>query len=149
MPYYTIIKVVINLRLLTHGCQNIYIQYAIVKFMEKKLSFGVEPTMREVPAGQSAEFKLGKVSEWKLVETEWGNKYEFPIVLLSHPSYESISKKGIPMRWQSKSIAAERLYHWMYTDEHIMKVFDTDMSKELNSLWTLTRHEAGGYAIEA
>ena len=65
--------------------------------MEKKLSFGVEPTMREVPAGQSAEFKLGKVSEWKLVETEWGNKYEFPIVLLSHPSYESISKKGIEL----------------------------------------------------
>ena len=38
--------------------------------MTKKLSFGVEPTMREVPPGQFAVIKFGKFSDWKIVETE-------------------------------------------------------------------------------
>jgi len=120
---------------------------------DKKLSFGVEPTMREVPPGQSATFNVGKVEEWTVVETEWGMKYSFPITLLSHPSYDSISKSGMNMKWQSKSQSAEGLFFWMYNDindddEYIMKVFDVDMSKELNSKMVLHRHDSGQYLLE-
>ena len=120
---------------------------------DKKLSFGVEPTMREVPPGQSATFNVGKVEEWTVVETEWGMKYSFPIILLSHPSYDSISKSGMKMKWQSKSESAKGLFFWMYNeinddDEYIMKVFDVDMSKELDSKMVLHRHDSGQYLLE-
>ena len=120
---------------------------------DKKLSFGVEPTMREVPPGQSATFNVGKVKEWTVVETEWGMKYSFPITLLSHPSYDSIPKTGMNMKWQSKSESAKGLFFWMYNeinddDEYIMKVFDVDMSKELNSKMVLHRHDSGQYLLE-
>jgi len=109
--------------------------------------------MREVPPGQSATFNVGKVEEWTVVETEWGMKYSFPIILLSHPSYDSIPKKGIEMKWQSKSKSAEGLFHWMYHDinennEYIMKVLDVNMSKELNSDMVLHRHDSGQYLLE-
>ena len=120
---------------------------------DKKLSFGVEPTMREVPPGQSATFNVGKVEEWTVVETEWGMKYSFPIILLSHPSYDSISKSVMKMKWQSKSESAKGLFFWMYNDindddEYIMKIFDVDMSKELNSKMVLHRHDSGQYLLE-
>jgi len=126
-----------------------------MQFMSANLTFGVEPNMREVPAGQSATFKVGKVEEWQIVETEYGLKYQFPIVLFSHPSYESLPKKGLSMLWQSKAVAARQLFEWMYEEditsdnnEYVMKVFDHDMSKELNGTYTLIRHDAGGYKIE-
>ena len=121
--------------------------------MGEPLTFGVEPNMREVPPGKSATFNVGKVEDWKVIETEWGEKYSFPITLLSHPSYDSIPKKGIEMKWQSKSKSAEGLFFWMYNDlndddEYIMKVFDHDMSKELNSKMILHRFETGTYMLE-
>jgi len=121
--------------------------------MGESLTFGVEPNMREVPPGKSATFNVGKVEEWEVIETEWGMKYSFPIILLSHPSYDSIPKKGIEMKWQSKSKSALGLFFWMYhdlndDDEYIMKVFDHDMSKELNSVMTLHRFETGTYMLE-
>tara|TARA_Y100001963_G_scaffold69527_1_gene96784 strand:- start:250 stop:609 length:360 start_codon:yes stop_codon:yes gene_type:complete len=116
--------------------------------MEKKLTFGVEPTMREVPPGETATFKVGNVSDWKIVETEWGEKYSFPIVLLQHPSYESIPKKGMEMKWQSKSSAAVNLYLWMYTKDNVMRVFDIDQSKELNGNFVLHRWDSGSYMLE-
>jgi hypothetical protein len=123
---------------------------------DKKLSFGVEPTIREVPPGQSATFNVGKVEEWTVVETEWGMKYSFPIILLSHPSYDSIPKSGMNMKWQSKSESAKGLFFWMYHDidpnndieEYVMKVFDVDMSKELDSKMVLHRHDSGQYLLE-
>ena len=124
--------------------------------MGEPLTFGVEPNMREVPPGKSATFNVGKVEDWKVIETEWGEKYSFPITLLSHPSYDSIPKKGIEMKWQSKSKSAEGLFFWMYNDidpnndslEYVMKVFDHDMSKELNSKMILHRFETGTYMLE-
>ena len=141
MPYYTINYSYISVQNYIKACVLLHI-------MGESLTFGVEPNMREVPPGQSATFNVGKVEEWKVIETEWGMKYSFPIILLSHPSYDSIPKKGIEMKWQSKSKSAEGLYHWMYTDEHVMKVFDYDMSKELNSNMTLHRFETGTYMLE-
>ena len=132
--------------MLTHGCQNIYIQYAIVDFMGK-ITFGAPDNMSEVPKGQTATFKLGKPEDWVIEDTEWGEKYTIPIVLFSHPSFESIPKKGIPMQWQSKSVAAKSLYYWMYNEEHILKIFDVDMSNELNALIELERLESGKYRL--
>ena len=149
MPYYTINYSYISVQNYIKACVLLHI-------MGESLTFGVEPNMREVPPGQSATFNVGKVEEWKVIETEWGMKYSFPIILLSHPSYDSIPKKGIEMKWQSKSKSAEGLFFWMYNDidpnndslEYVMKVFDHDMSKELNSKMILHRFETGTYMLE-
>jgi hypothetical protein len=116
--------------------------------MAKKLSFGVEPTMREVPPGQHAVIKFGKFSDWKIVETEkYGEKFSFPITLLEHPSYESIPKAGIEMKWESKSNAADTLYHYIHLVDGEVKTFDWDVEKEFG-LWKLHRFETGGYQLE-
>jgi len=115
--------------------------------MPGKLSFGVEPNMREVPPGEHAVIKLGKMSKWKEVETEWGQKYSFPITVLSHPSYDSIPKAGLKMNWESKSVAAQSLWNWIYTKGEI-NTFDFDIEKEVYSQWKLSRHESGGYFLD-
>jgi len=128
--------------------QNYIKACVLLHIMGEPLTFGVEPNMREVPPGEHATFKVGKVEDWKVIETEWGEKYSFPITLLSHPSYDSIPKKGLEMQWQTKSGSAQGLYDWMYTKEHVMKVFDHDMSKELDSVMTLYRRDTGTYMLE-
>tara|TARA_Y100001963_G_scaffold50483_1_gene70643 strand:+ start:276 stop:632 length:357 start_codon:yes stop_codon:yes gene_type:complete len=112
-----------------------------------KITFGAPDNMPEVPKGETATFKLGKPEDWVIEDTEWGEKFTIPIVLFSHPSFESISKKGIPMQWQSKSVAAKSLYYWMYNEEDVLKIFDVDMSDELNALIELTRLESGKYRL--
>jgi hypothetical protein len=118
--------------------------------MVRKLSFGVEPNMREVPPGETATLKLANWSEWELKETEYGVKYCIPIILFSHPSYESIPSKGMKCDWLSKSIAAKSFFDWIFEDglpDH-PKTFDFDIDKELQSKWKLSRLETGGYRIE-
>ena len=120
--------------------------------MSKNITFGVEPSMREVPPGTEAEFKLGETKDWILKETEWGFKYCFPITLLSHPSYDNIPSSGLKMEWQSKSKAAEGLYYWMYTEESAgdnkLRTWDVDMSKQLEGKFVLHRFEGGNYLLE-
>ena len=116
--------------------------------MQGKLSFGVEPNMREVPPGEHALMKIGKFSEWKTVETEWGQKYSFPIILLEHPSYSSIPKKGLEMCWESKSVAALNLYAYMYQTDCEMRTFDFDVDALFKGNWKLHRTEAGTYQLE-
>ena len=114
------------------------------------IKFGVEPNMREVPPGETATIKLAHFSEWKIKDTEWGPKYTIPITLFSHPSYDNIPSKGIKCNWQSKAVAAELLFDWVFEDglpEH-PKTFDFDIEKEFKAKWKLTRHETQGYAIE-
>ena len=125
----------------------------MAKKTNEHLTFGVEPTMREVPSGMHAEFTLGETNDtlkWKIIETEWGAKYSFPIVLLSHPSYDNIPSSGLKMDWQSKSKAAEGLFYWMYTNdvEPKLRTWDVDMSKELNGKFKLHRSETGTYLLE-
>jgi hypothetical protein len=111
------------------------------------IKFGVEPNMREVPPGEHAVIKLGKMNEWKEVETEWGQKYSFPITVFSHPSYDSIPKAGLQMNWESKSVAAQSLWNWIYTKGEI-NTFDFDIEKEVYVKWKLSRHESGGYFLD-
>lgn len=112
------------------------------------IKFGVEPNMREVPPGEHAVIKLGKINEWKTVETEWGQKYSFPITVFSHPSYESIPSSGLECNWVSKSVAALHLYAWIYQTDGEIRTFDFDLEKELKKKWKIVRHETGGYALE-
>ena len=118
---------------------------------DKKYTFGQPSLMKAIEPGQKASIKF--LDHPKVVETEWGMKYSFPIILLSHPSYDSIPKSGMNMKWQSKSESAKGLFFWMYNeinddDEYIMKVFDVDMSKELDSKMVLHRHDSGQYLLE-
>jgi hypothetical protein len=114
--------------------------------MVQKLSFGVDPNMREVPPGEHALIKIGNWNDWEVVDTEWGEKYSFPIVLLQHPSYESISKKGI--EWQSKSVAAKGLWNYIYDSDTKVREFDWDVNSMFKGNWKLHRTETGTYQLE-
>ena len=103
-----------------------------------KFSFGSNPKMLEVPLGQSAEFKF--VGEPKIVETEWGEKYSFPISLLSHPSYESFP---IKCDWESKSQVAKELYK-----AHEGNIGGDFVYAYQKSKWHLTRFDNGSYWID-
>ena len=116
--------------------------------MPGKLSFGVEPNMREVPPGEHALIQIGKFDEWEVVDTEWGEKYSFPIIILQHSSYQSIPKKGIECKWQSKSIAAKGLFDYMFGPEHKMREFDWDVNAMFKGNWKLHRTETGTYQLE-
>ena len=105
-----------------------------------KFHFGATSVMREVPPGQTAVIQFnGKLEE---IETEWGAKMKYPILLFSHPSYESISKEGIETVWQSNSQAA-----W-----DLAKALEQGI-KELSAAfkdnkWELTRTEEGTYFLD-
>ena len=80
-----------------------------------KFGFGSKPCMKEVPPGQHAVIKFGAAPD--LIETEFGEKYSFPIVLLSHPSYDTLP---LNMEWQSKSSSAKQLYNEYYEYRYIL-----------------------------
>ena len=76
--------------------------------MGEKFSFGASSVMREVPPGQTAVIKFNGKAE--KVETDWGDKFSYKILIHSHPSYDTIPKDGIESTWQSKSQASENLF---------------------------------------
>ena len=107
--------------------------------MEKdKFSFGSNPRMREVPPGTEAQFQFGAGPS--IVETEWGEKYSFPIVLISHDSYDSLP---INCQWESKSQVAKEVYNAYHNSE--MKDFKTAYK---SSKWQLTRFDTGQYYLD-
>ena len=115
----------------------------------KKLVFGTDPSMREVPTGQHAVIKIGKdFTKWTTVETEWGQKYSFPITLFSHPSYDSIPSKGIELTWQSKSVAAINLFAYIYQTNGEIRTFDWAVEQEFAGKWKLHRTDSGTYQLE-
>jgi len=109
--------------------------------------FGTKPCMKEVPPGATAVFSFR--GDPKLVETEYGEKYSFPITLISHPSYplpEGTIKTSIKLDWQSKCASAKQLFNGLNDQEY-------SLHKELkkhyaNSNWTLTRFDTGAYWLE-
>ena len=105
---------------------------------EKKFSFGTNPNMREVPAGTEAKFQFN--GEPTIVETEWGEKYSFPILLISHDSYDSLP---IKCNWESKSMVEAELFNvWIKKEnKEFLKAY-----KE--SKWQLTRFDTGSYWID-
>jgi len=118
--------------------------------MTTKLEFGSEPNMSEVPLGQHAVLSLQPFDKWSIKETEYGPKCCIPIVLHSHPSYDSIPSKGMQCDWVSKSKAIEGIFYYIYeegamVDDLKVKTFDFDVQTVLNGKWKLTRFETGAY----
>jgi len=109
--------------------------------MEKdKFSFGAASVMREVPPGQTAMIKFNGKAE--KVETDWGDKFSYPILIYSHPSYESISKAGIESVWQSKSQASENLFTALSQGQKMLtKAFEEEK-------WELIRSQEGVYFLQ-
>ena len=109
--------------------------------MEKdKFSFGAASVMREVPPGQTAMIKFNGKAE--KVETDWGDKFSYPIVIYSHPSYESIPKAGIESVWQSKRQASENLVTALNKGiKQLTKAFDEET-------WELIRSQEGVYFLQ-
>ena len=104
--------------------------------------FGSKPCMKEVPPGAEAVFTFR--GDPKLVETEYGEKYSFPITLISHPSYDTLP---LNMDWQSKCQSAKQIWN-------ILNSVDTsDFNKRAikhykESTWILTRFDTGAYWLE-
>jgi hypothetical protein len=98
--------------------------------------------MKEVPAGATAVFTFRGLPE--LVETDYGEKYSFPITLISHPSYDTLP---LDMDWQSKCQSAKQIWN-------ILNSVDTsDFNKRAikhykESSWILTRFDTGAYWLE-
>ena len=106
--------------------------------VKDKFSFGSNPSMREVPPGTEAKFQFTGPVE--IIDTEWGEKYRFPILLISHDSYDSLP---IKCNWESKSQVAKELYV-AYTKEA-----SAEFIKAYNeSKWQLTRFDTGSYWID-
>jgi hypothetical protein len=109
--------------------------------------FGTKPCMKEVPAGLTAVFSFKELPT--IVETEYGEKYSYPIVLIEHPSYDTLP---LNMIWQSKCQSAKQLYNGLA--KHLDKKLDlTKFDKELkqhyfSSSWVLTRFDTGAYWLD-
>jgi len=106
--------------------------------VKDKFSFGTNPSMREVPPGTEAKFSFN--GEPTLVETEWGQKYSFPIVLISHDSYDTLP---IKCNWDSKSMVAKEIYeaHKKGDNKRFLEAYQ-------DSKWQLTRFDTGSYWLD-
>jgi len=108
--------------------------------MGDKFSFGATSVMREVQPGQTAVIQFnGKCEK---VDTDWGDKFSFKILIFSHPSYESIPKEGIESTWQSKSQASENLYTALESGiKELTRAFEEER-------WELIRSQEGVYFLQ-
>ena len=113
----------------------------------KKLSFGPASKMPEVPKSEYAELKFSETGElmWEHKEDgEYGMKFFIPIVLLTHPSVESLPASGSAMHWVSKAEAAEQLYN-VVTEN----IDAPNLKKEIfGKKWKLTRSITGSYRLD-
>jgi len=108
--------------------------------MNDKFSFGAASVMREVPPGETAMIKFNGKAE--KVETDWGDKFSYPILIFSHPSYDSIPKEGIESVWQSKSQASENLFTALSQGiKELTKAHEEDK-------WELIRSQEGVYFLQ-
>ena len=105
-----------------------------------KYSFGAASVMREVPPGETAVIKFNGKAE--KVDTDWGDKFSYKIIIFSHPSYESIPKEGIDSVWQSKSQASENLFTALESGiDNLTKAFNEER-------WELIRSQEGVYFLQ-
>jgi len=116
--------------------------------------FGSKPCMKEVPSGAEAVFSFR--GEPKLVETEYGEKYSFPITLISHPSYPQLDGPDmitLDMDWQSKCQSAKQLYNGIVEKNQGTLPQSKEFYKKLKkhyeeSTWQLDRFDTGAYWLE-
>jgi len=114
--------------------------------------FGNKPCMKEVPPGADAIFTFRGDPE--LIETEYGEKYSFPITLISHPSYPNLdSIRPLETTWQSKCQSAKQVYEGLNGSGLGTGVVGKDFERKLKkhyeeSVWVLTRFDTGAYWLE-
>jgi len=114
--------------------------------------FGSKPCMKEVPPGAEAVYTFRGLPE--LVETEYGEKYSFPITLISHPSYPLLADGPMDMLWQSKCQSAKQVYRGLIEHDTIdAAIQDDKFHKKLKkhyeeSTWQLDRFDTGAYWLE-
>ena len=106
--------------------------------------FGSKPCMKEVPAGATALFTFRGKPE--LIETEYGEKYSFPITLISHSSYPLLADGPMDMDWQSKCQSAKQLFTGLNDPSYSLSAKLQKHYKD--SQWTLTRFDTGAYWLE-
>ena len=107
-----------------------------------KFSFGSNPSMKEVPLGTEAKFQFNGIPS--IVMTDWGEKYSFPITLISHDSYDSLP---IELVWESKSQCAKQIMT-MYENADGGPHGKAFMKAYQESKWQLTRFDNGAYFID-
>jgi hypothetical protein len=110
----------------------------------ENFSYGSKPRMKEVPPGTEAIFSFN--GEPEVIDTEYGEKFSFPITLISHDSHPLLENGPINMHWESKSDAAKQLYNDLNDTK-------TKYHKELiqaykESKWQLTRFDTGVYWLD-
>ena len=108
----------------------------------KKFSFGSNPRMREVPPGTEAKFSF--TGDPEMIDTEWGEKYSFPILLISHDSYDSLP---IKCNWESKSQVAKELWNALDYKEETEEI-KRFLKAYKECKWQLTRFDTGSYWID-
>jgi hypothetical protein len=110
---------------------------------ENNFSFGSKPRMKEVLPGTEAIFRF--IGEGSIVETDYGEKYSFPILLISHDSYPQLKDGPIEMAWESKCLAANQLYKELNDPKG--KIYKDLVNAYKSSNWQLTRFDTGAYFI--
>ena len=112
---------------------------------DMSFGFGNKPRMKEVPPGTEATFSFNGDPE--IIETEWGEKYSFPITLISHDSHPLLADGPMDMTWESKCGAAKQLYEGLTRQKELS--FYKDLKKAYdNDVWQLTRFDNGAYFLD-
>ena len=93
--------------------------------------------MKALEPGQKATLKF--LDQPKIVETEWGPKFSIPILLLIHPSYPSLSSKGMEVSWETKAQVIEKELIPLLKES---KEFQKDY---LEHTWELRVDDGGAY----
>lgn len=121
-----------------------YIYYDLfLLIMVQNFTFGSKPRMKEVLPGTEAIFRF--LGEGNIVETDYGEKYSFPISLISHDSYPQLKDGPMEMAWESKCQAAKQLFLELNDPEG--KLYKELLKAFTESKWQLTRFDTGAYFI--
>ena len=107
---------------------------------ETKYSFGTTSKMKALEPGQKATLRF--LDQPKVVDTEWGTKFSISILLLTHPSYPSLSSKGMEVLWETKAQVIEKDLIPLLKES---KEFQKDY---LEHTWELRVDDGGAYRLE-
>ena len=102
--------------------------------------FGSKPCMKEVPAGATAVFSFRSIPA--LVETEYGEKFSFPITLISHDSHSTLP---FDCDWITKSDVGKELWNGLNAETPDSVFVEAYKQSE----WQLTRFDTGTYWIDS
>jgi len=117
----------------------------------EKFGFGSKPRMKEVPKGTEAIFSFN--GEPEIIDTEYGEKFSFPITLISHDSHPLLEDGPMNMNWESKSDAAKQMYKDLTEPRESLGENAKKYQKELKQAykerkWQLTRFDTGVYWLD-